>query len=199
MNRVHATRSERDAVRTEFGLAPRELLAVTVANLRAQKNYSGLLAAAQLVVDRDVPVRFVAAGQGPLEQEIRNEHAALALGDQFRLLGYRDDATRLIAGADLFVLASHHEGLPVSVMEALVLGVPVVAPEVGGLREAVTDGESGILVQPGDPAALAGAIERVATDAELRAKLAAGAVRDGARFSSAGAIARVEAIYRAVA
>jgi glycosyltransferase involved in cell wall biosynthesis len=198
LGRVRATRTERDAVRAEFGLAPRELLAVTVANLRPQKNYPGLLAAARRVVDRDIPVRFVAAGQGPLEAEVRDEHAALALGDQFRLLGYRDDATRLIAGADLFVLASHHEGLPVSVMEALVLGVPVVAPAVGGLPEAVTDGESGLLVQPDDPAALADAITSVATDAEFRAKLAAGAIRDGARFSSAGAIARVEAIYREV-
>src|SRR5204862_770610 len=123
------------------------------------------------------------------------EHAALGLGDEFRLLGYRDDATRLIAGADLFVLASHHEGLPVSVMEALALGVPVVAPAVGGLQEAVTDGESGVLVRPDDAAALAGAITNVATDAELRAKLGAGATRHGARFPSAGAIARVGAIH----
>ena len=77
------------------------------------------------MLDRGVAVRFAAAGQGPLEAEVRKEHAASGLGDRFRLLGYRDDATRLIAGADLFVLASHHEGLPVSVMEALVLGVPV--------------------------------------------------------------------------
>jgi glycosyltransferase involved in cell wall biosynthesis len=199
LDRVRGTSSERDAVRAEFGLAPRELLAVTVANLRAQKNYPGLLEAARLVVDREVPLCFVAAGQGPLETEVRDEHAALALGDQFRLLGYRDDTTRLIAAADLFVLASHHEGLPVSVMEALALGVPVVAPAVGGLQEAVTDGESGVLVRPDDPAALADAITDVATDAELRAKLGAGAVRDGARFSSAGAVARVEAIYRDVA
>ena len=177
------------AVRAELGVGPGEVLAVTVANLRAQKNYPGLLAAAQIVVDRGAPVRFAAAGQGPLEAEVREEHAKRGLGDRFLLLGYRDDATRLIAGADLFVLASHHEGLPVSVMEALVLGVPVVAPAVGGLRQAVTDGESGVLVRPDDPAALADAIARVATDDDLRAKLAAGAERNGARFSSAGAVA----------
>jgi glycosyltransferase involved in cell wall biosynthesis len=199
LERVRAARAGRDAVRAEFGLAPRELLAVTIANVRAQKNYPALLAAARIVLDGDVPVRFVAAGQGPLETEIRDAHAALALGDQFRLLGYRNDTTRLLAGADLFVLASHHEGLPVSVMEALILGVPVVAPAVGGLREAVTNGESGLLVRPDDPAALADAITAVASDANLRARLAAGAERDAARFSSAGAIARVEAIYREVA
>ncbi len=85
-----------------------------------------------------------------------------------------------------------------TVMEALALGVPVVAPAVGGLREVVTDGESGVLVPPDDPIALADAITSVATDAELRAKLGAGAVRDGTRFSAADAAARIESIYRAV-
>ena len=197
-SRVRATSADRDAVRAELGIGSREVLAITVANLRAQKNYPGLLAAARSVLDRGIPVRFAAAGQGPLEREVREEHAALGLGDRFKLLGYRGDATRLIAGADLFVLASHHEGLPVSVMEALVLGIPVVAPAVGGLGEAVTDGESGVLVRPDDPGALADAIAAVATDDDLRAKLGGGAERDGARFSSAGAIARIEEIYRTV-
>jgi glycosyltransferase involved in cell wall biosynthesis len=198
VRRVRGARAGREAVRAELGVEADEVLAVTVANLRTQKNYPGLFAAAQIALDRGVPVRFATAGQGPLEAEVRDEHAARGLGDRFQILGYRDEATRLIGAADLFVLASHHEGLPVSVMEALVLGVPVVAPAVGGLREAVTDGESGLLVRPDDPAALADAIARVATDDELRAKLAAGAERDGTRFSSAVSVARVEAIYKAV-
>jgi glycosyltransferase involved in cell wall biosynthesis len=198
VHRVRGARADREAVRVELGVEPDEVLAVTVANLRAQKNYPGLFAAAQIALDRGVPVRFATAGQGPLEAEVRAEHAARGLGDRFQVLGYCDRATSLIGAADVFVLASHHEGLPVSVMEALVLGVPVVAPAVGGLREAVTDGESGLLVRPDDPDALAEAIARVATDDELRAKLAAGAERDGTRFSSAVSVARVEAIYRAV-
>src|SRR6202008_736578 len=99
---------------------------------------------------------------GPLEAEGRALHAELGLGDRFRLLGYRDEAGRLIAGASLFVLASPHEGLPVTVMEALTLGVPVVAPDVGGLREVVTAGENGILVPPRHAEALAAAIEEAA-------------------------------------
>src|SRR5262249_53441841 len=164
IERVRAARVERNAVREEFGVQPAEVLAVTVANLRATKNYPGLLAAAKEVVERDPSVRFVAAGQGPLEHEIRAEHGALALGDAFRLVGYRADVNRLVAAADLFVLASDHEGLPVSVMEALTLGVPVVATDVGGLREAVTDGCEGLLVEPGSPQALANAVLMVAQD-----------------------------------
>jgi glycosyltransferase involved in cell wall biosynthesis len=196
--RVRGAAAERDAVRRELGVAGHELLAVTVANLRAQKNYPGLLQAARLVRDRGLPVRFVAAGQGPLEAEVRARHAALGFGDDFRLLGYREDATRLVAAADCFVLASDHEGLPVGVMEALVAGVPVVAPAVGGLPEAVTSGEDGLLVAAGDPAALADAIGCFATDGTLRERLARGARLAGERFDSTRAVRRIEEIYRGV-
>ena len=188
---------QRELVRNELGVRPGEVLALTVANLRAAKNYPGLLDAARRVVDSGAPVRFVAAGQGPLEAEIRELHAQSGLGDRFTLLGYRDDATRLIAGADVFVLASDHEGLPVTVMEALTLGVPVVAPAVGGLREVVSP-ENGILVAPGDPQALADAIVRV-TDPTVRAELAEGAARTGLRFSSKDAVDRIDAVYTEVA
>jgi glycosyltransferase involved in cell wall biosynthesis len=198
IQRVQSARVERIAVREELGVQPADVLAVTVANLRATKNYPALLAAAKHVVECDPSVRFVAVGQGPLEHEIRAEHAALALGDAFRLLGYRADVTRLVAAADLFVLASDHEGLPVSVMEALTLGVPVVATDVGGLREAVTDGCEGLLVEPGSPRALADAVLTVARDGELRSRLAKHAARAGARFSARVATARIEDLYRSV-
>jgi glycosyltransferase involved in cell wall biosynthesis len=79
-------------------------------------------------------------------------------------------------------------------MEALTLGVPVIAPAVGGLPEVVTDGENGILVRAGDPVALADAILR-ASDPGVHAQLAAGARRTGERFSSAAAVTRLEAVY----
>ena len=195
---VRSNLTQRDAVRRELGADAGDTLAVTVANLRHGKNYPGLLAAAEQVVERGAPVRFAAAGQGPLEGEIRSLHARSGLGERFALLGYRDDATRLIAGADLFVLASHHEGLPVTVMEALTLGVPVVAPSVGGLREVVRTDENGILVEPGSPTALADAIVR-ASDPALHAHLAEGARATGEQFSSAHAVAHLDSLYRALA
>jgi glycosyltransferase involved in cell wall biosynthesis len=198
VSRVQAEFAHRDDTRRELGVEPDEVLVITVANLRQGKNYPGLLAAAQLVIKRGLPVRFAAAGQGQLEAEIRALHQDLGLGDDFQLLGYRADATRLIAGADLFVLASHHEGLPVTVMEALTLGVPVIAPEVGGLPEVVTTGVDGILVEPESSSALADAIVRAA-DPATRAELSAGARSTGERFSSSHAIARIDAAYRALA
>lgn len=198
LSNVRSHLTEREATRRELGVAPGESLAVTVANLRAGKNYPGLIDAARIVVDRGAPVRFAAAGQGQLADEIAALHRASGLGDRFALLGYRDDATRLIAAADIFVLASHHEGLPVTVMEALTLGVPVIAPAVGGLPEVVTTGENGILVPPGSPVALADAIEQ-ALDPVVHARLVDGARRTGDRFSSANAVARIEATYAALA
>lgn len=191
---IRAWRTERAAVRTELGAGPADVLALTIANYRPNKRYPDLLAAARAVLDDGPPIRFAAAGHGPLEAEVRAEHARLGLGDRFSLLGHRDDAIRLLAGADLFVLASGHEGLPVAVMEAFALGVPVVATRVGGLPEVVTDGVDGLLVPPGDPAALAAAIRR-ASGPDERARLAAGAAAAGDRFAAAPAVRRIEAVY----
>jgi glycosyltransferase involved in cell wall biosynthesis len=198
VTRVRAHLRDREKTRTELGVLPGESLAVTVANLRDDKNYPGLIEAARLVGEHGALVRFATAGQGPLEAQIRELQRRSGLGERFALLGYRDDATRLIAAADLFVLASHHEGLPVTVMEALTLGVPVVAPAVGGLPEVVTSGTNGILVAARSAPALADAIAQ-AVEPEVHAHLAAGASRTGERFSSRHAIARIEAAYAALA
>jgi glycosyltransferase involved in cell wall biosynthesis len=192
--RVRTALGDRDATRQELGVQGGETLAVTVANLRADKNYPGLIDAARMVVDRGVRVRFTTAGQGQLADEVAELHRASGLGDRFQLLGHRADTTRLIAAADVFVLASRHEGLPVTVMEALTLGVPVVATRVGGLPEAVDTDRNGILVPPGDTQALADAIVR-ALDPATHGRLVAGAQATGARFSNVDAVKRVEATY----
>jgi glycosyltransferase involved in cell wall biosynthesis len=192
-------RADRDQVRAELGVGPDEVMVVTVANFRSPKGYPDLLAAARLVADRadvDPRVRFVIVGQGLLENELRQRHAALGLGSSVQILGYRADAPRITAAADLFVLASHHEGLPVAVMEALAAGVPVVATDVGGLAEAVTDGESGMLVPAHDPDRLAAAITTLAGDPASRARLGQGALEAAPRFSAARSELEIEAVYQ---
>lgn len=198
VKRVREYLGERDAVRAALDVAPHEILAVTVANLRRDKGYRHLLAAARAVVDEGLPIRFAAAGQGPQEEELRVLHASLALGDRFRLLGYVPDAARVTAAADLFVLASLHEGLPVAIMEAFALGVPVVATRTGGVPELVEHDRSGLLVEPGDPEALAAAI-REAADAETRAKLAEGARLRGARIDGRATVTLLEDLYCSLA
>jgi glycosyltransferase involved in cell wall biosynthesis len=171
----------------------------TVANLRATKGYPDLLAAARRVIDRLPSVRFVAVGRGPLEHDLRARHAELGLGDRFVFLGYRDDAVRAMSAFDVFCLPSHHEGLPVALMEALALGLPIVATRVGGVDELVTDGVEAVLVPPGEPDLLADALESLARDPQRRTAMASHA-RDRAQTLDADAAVRaVEAVYREAA
>ncbi len=194
--RRHLT--ERTAVRAELGIGDDDVLAVTVANLRRAKGYPTLIEAARLVADQEPSIHFVAAGQGPLEDELRARVTAAGLDARFRMLGYVPDAARLIAGADLLVLASDHEGLPLAVMEALALGVPVVATRVGGIPELVEDQVNGLLVPPGDPAALAAGIGALA-DTPTRRRLAAGADARGAQVDGDAAVVRLDEIYAELA
>lgn len=199
MQEVQQARARREAIRRELGVADGEVLVVTVANLRRQKGYPHLMAAARQVLDRSLPVRFAAAGQGQLETELRDLHAKMCLGDRFHLLGYRDDALAVAAAGDLFVLASLYEGYPIALMEALSVGVPVVATAVGGARDAIDDGVEGFLVAPGRPDQLAAAIIRVVEDRDLLARMTEAARRTGHRYDIRRAVERTETLYRRLA
>jgi glycosyltransferase involved in cell wall biosynthesis len=193
---VQRAADQRDAARHALGLAPDDVLVGTVANLRATKGYPDLLDAARIVVYRSEQVRFVALGQGPMEQELHERVAQLGLGDRFRFLGYRTDAVSVMAAFDIFCLASHHEGLPIALMEALVLGVPIVATDVGGVAEIVTDGDEAVLVPAGQPQALADALVALVADPERRAAMSARASTRGNALDVRRAVHDVEAVYR---
>ncbi len=182
LDAVHAVSDERAAVRAELGIDDEQLVVGIVANLRPEKGYDVLLRAAALVIAERPDVVFVSVGQGPLADEIAEQHDHLALGDGFRLLGYRADATRVMAGFDVFTMASRHEGLPVALMDALALGLPVVATTAGGIPQAVRNETQAVLVPPDDERALAEAIIRVARDDSLRARLGAAAAERADAF-----------------
>lgn len=194
---VRAAAGDRVAARSALGLAEGDVAVVTVANLRREKALDVLLAAAAEVDEQDTAgrIRFLVVGQGPLADELDDLHRRLGLGDRLRLLGYRTDAPAVVGAADLFVLSSRHEGLPVALMEALALGVPVVATEVGGVPEAIRPGVEGLLVPPDDPAALAAAVLVLAGDDARRATLAAAAADRSAAFDIARAERRLEDLY----
>lgn len=190
--------ADRDAVRRELGVSDHHVVVGTVANLRPQKGYLDLLRAAATVSAQAPDVRFVAVGRGPQEDEIRALHRSLDLGDRFTLLGYRADAARLLSGFDIFCMASHHEGLPVALMEALALGLPVVVTRAGGNAELVTDGREGRLVEPGRPTDLAAALLGVVTDDTARKAHAQHAADRGDTLSITTSVQRHEALYRAL-
>ena len=198
LDEARSQMGKRASIRSELGVAPDEFVVGTIANFRAQKDYPNLLEAARLLKQGDVPIRIIAVGQGPLEEEMRALHDSMALGDRVLLLGQRDDAVAVLGACDAFVMASKNEGLPVAIMEALALGLPICATSVGGIPEAVTDGVEGQLVPPSDPESLASALTRLATEPVLREQLAAGARESGERYDIRTAVTRIEEIYREV-
>ena len=159
---------DRAAVRAELAPDGRPVV-ISVARLQPEKGIDELLEAAALVNG----ARIVVAGDGPERERLEGEIAARGLGDRLALLGHRSDVARLLAGADAFVLPSRHEGLPISLLEAMSAGLPCVATAVGGIPGLVEDGVSGLLVPPRDPAALAAALGRVVEDRDLAAALGA--------------------------
>lgn len=150
-------------------LAGEPPLLVSVGRLKEPKDFSTLVRA--LARLDDVPHRALVAGDGPDREALEAEIAEL--GVAVELPGERRDVPELLAGADAFVLSSRSEGLPISILEAMSAGLPVVASAVGGVPELVVDGETGLLVPPGDPEALADALGRLLGDAELRRRLGA--------------------------
>jgi glycosyltransferase involved in cell wall biosynthesis len=197
--RVGDVRARRAAaraeVRAELGVPDGALLALTVANLRTQKGYDVLLAAARRVVDSGAQVRFAAVGRGPQGAEIEARYRELDLGADFAFLGPRADVLRLMAAADVFVLASRYEGLPVAIMEATTMGLPIVTTAVGEIPNFLTDGDDALLVPAGDVQALTDAVLRLAHDEGLRCRLGHAAQAHASMFDIRRAVADIEAIY----
>lgn len=191
--RLHA--SERSDARQELGVDD-GVLALTVANLRSEKAYDVLLDAAAKVVADHPQVQFVCVGQGPLLDDLLARRAELGLDRHVTFLGYRDDVPRLLAAADLFVLSSRSEGLPLGLMEAFAAGVPPVVTAVGGMPDHVIDGRTGLLVPPESATDLAAAIARVVTDPDLRRRLGDGAAGAASAFDARRAVQVVEQTYR---
>jgi L-malate glycosyltransferase len=185
----------RARVRSELAVDDEEFLFMTVANLRPEKGYDVLLQAARIMADWDLPIHIAAVGRGPMDSELRARHLELGLSGRFQFLGQRDDVLRLLAGADAFVLASRHEGLPVALMEATSVGLPIVASRVGGIPQVLEDEADAVLVPPGDPLLLARAMKRVASDPDLRTRLARQSKRRSSMFDIAQANRAIGDIY----
>ena len=188
----------RARLRAELGVAGEAPLALAVAALRPGKGLETLIAALGLLAETSTAPCCAVAGDGPLRGEL--ERAAAERGVRIHWLGLRRDVPDLLAAADLFVLPSERDALPTVLLEAMAASLPVVATPVGGIPEIVEDGESGVLVAPGDAAALAAALRGLAGDPATRRRLgASGQRRVHERFTLDAWVARLEAVYRRVA
>lgn len=188
--------TERSRKRLELLLAEGDLLLGAVGRLDAQKGHSFLIDAVAKLKTR-VPVRCAIIGDGPkrttLEAQIRRHR----LEKHVWLLGERDDVTAWLSSFDIFVLPSLWEGLPNALLEAMALGLPVIASEVDGVSEVVRANESGVLVPPKNALNLAKKIVELATDAPLRARLGEAAKETiAARFTLLEMLGSYEKTYQ---
>ena len=177
-------------VRAELGSPPDAVAIVIVSRLVRHKGYPELLAAM-----RDVPGAELWVVGERLESDHGEDMEALfagaGLGARMRRLGYRADVDAVLAAADVFVLPSHFEGLPMSVIEAMLTGLPVVATDIRGPREMVVQGQTGLLAPAGAVPPLAAALRTLVDDAGLRARMgAAGRARAVALYDEAAVVGR---------
>jgi len=186
---------DREAVRRKLGLTPDVLLVLQVAALAPHKSQSDLLRAARIVAKARPDVRFWVAGDGPLRTALEAERQNLGLAERVQFLGFREDVVDLLRSADLFCVSSYLEGLGTSTLDAMASGLPVVATNVGGIPEIVKHGETGLLVPPRDPEAIARAILALVGDPVRRAGMGAkgrGMVRE---FTADRTAERTRAVY----
>jgi glycosyltransferase involved in cell wall biosynthesis len=186
------------AVRQRLGIPPDARVVMVVAKLTEQKGHAVLLRAIDPLLERDPQLHLVVVGDGPLGDALRAQAAALASGERVHFLGERSDARDLLGAADLFVLPSLWEGLPIALLEAMAAGLPVVATAVSGTREVVVDGVTGILVPPGDEESLTAALDRLVTDRAAAGQMGSeGRRRVAAEFSGSRLAQRHAALYAA--
>jgi glycosyltransferase involved in cell wall biosynthesis len=170
---------DRVSIDRELGLPPDAFLVGCVGHLARHKGHGTLLDAAAHVAGALPQLRLLLIGEGSERARLEARASAEPLAGRVLFAGFRDDVPRLVAALDLLVLPSiSGEGSPAVIKEAMACGVPVVATDLEGVREIVEDGRDALLVPVGDPDRLAAAIQRAASDADLRRGLAeAGRVR----------------------
>ena len=157
--------------RTQEGYEEADLLFVSVARLSPQKDPFSLISAFARAASHTPSLHLLLVGEGPLRSDLEAWVREMGLGERVRFLGMRTDVPAILTAADVFVLSSLWEGNPLSVMEAMAAGKPVIASAVGGVPELVEDGVSGILVPPHKPEVLGRAMMRLAEDPALRQKM----------------------------
>ena len=186
----------RSAVRAELGLDERTLAVGNVAALAPHKAQNDLLHAAKHVLARRAQVRFFLVGEGALRAELESLARSLGVDAHVTFTGFRSDALDLLRAFDVFAMSSYLEGLGTSIMDAQVLGVPVVATRTGGIPELVEDGVTGLLAPPRNPEAFAAALLRMLEDEPLRRTCAESARIRSSRYDYRTMVDKTLDVYR---
>ncbi|MER3479063.1 MAG: glycosyl transferase family 1 [Meiothermus sp.] len=196
-DRFQPDQDARNRLRKELGLGT-EFAWLAVGRFEEAKDYPNMLRAFARVQKARPDARLLIAGQGPSRAEAEELVAKLGLTEVVRFLGVRKDIPELLNAADAYVMSSAWEGMPMVLLEASASGLPVVATHVGGNAEVVLDGQSGFLVPPKDPEALAGAMLRLMSlSPEAREAMGrAGRAHVEANYALDRVVDRWEALYK---
>jgi glycosyltransferase involved in cell wall biosynthesis len=189
---------DRNACRAALGVGADRFVVGTLCRLERIKGAGDLLEAFVHLAPRRPGVDLVIAGDGPLRHRLRERTAEAGLSPRVRIDGHWRSPRRVLPALDLFVLASRNEGMGRALVEAMASGLAIVATDVGGVGEVLEEGRCGILVPPGDPEALAAAIDQVAGDPALRAALGAAARTRAVAFGAGRMGRQVIRLYREV-
>ncbi len=184
------------AARRQLGLPAEALIVGGVGRLHYQKNFSLFLEVAKEVCAELPQVMFVIAGEGPERAPLEEMSRKLDLASRVRFLGFVKEMPELYQALDLLLLTSHFEGTPLTVLEAMAMGTPVVASRVDGVEEVLEDGQEGMVVPPGDRNLFVQGVSRLLQDRRLWQRLSRAAQKKARQCYSAAAMVRqVEALY----
>jgi glycosyltransferase involved in cell wall biosynthesis len=186
-------------LRSELGIAKTTPLIATVAILRPEKALSVLLDAHARLLTSIPDAHVAIAGRGPCREELERHAGELGLDGRAHFLGYRRDVDAILRAADVATISSDREGSPLVVFECMANRTPLVATAVGGLRELVEDGRSGLLVPPRQPQAMADALARMLSDPSLREQMATTAAKRLQEFTIEHIAARFASLYEKLA
>jgi len=196
-NGVRYTAPERTTLRDELRLGPADRLLVSVGNLYPVKGHQHLVEALALLAARYPTLHLAIAGRGETAEALAARARDHGLADRIHLLGLRSDVAAILSAADVFVLPSLSEGLPMALLEAMFSGCAIVASDVGEIAVALDHGQAGLLVEAGRPAALAAALDRMLGDPPRARDLGRRAARRAAaEYDVSRMVHRYIAIYQ---
>ena len=192
-------RSQKSEVRREFGLSKDAPVIGAIGRLVWQKGFEYLIQAIPDIVRHVPDAKFLLVGDGPLRQRLEALSEDLRVRDNVIFTGFRSDIKEMLSAIDVLVIPSLLEGFPMITLEAMAMAKPIVATNIDGITEQITDGVNGILVLPKGPIALAKAVVRVLNDKELAKTMGlAGRERVEQEFSVEKMVAKTEKVYQSL-
>jgi glycosyltransferase involved in cell wall biosynthesis len=192
-------RNGRDETRRVLGIAPERFIVGWIGRMTGVKRTGDVLLAFKELRERGVDALLCMVGDGPEREQVEQRAHDLGIMRDTLFLGYQEDVAPFYSAFDALILPSGNEGTPVSAMESLAAGRPVVATRVGGVPDVVRDGEDGFLVELGDVRGLAGALVRLAENPELRVRMGeAGRARVLPRYAVQRLVDDVDRLYRSL-